>query len=658
MSLKSLIFFGLVFSSQVFAQGRFPGIPFYQSSSQLVVEIPGIVLRGPFTTESEVLRAIQPLAAVLVGVPGENLVLELDNEVRPTVGSGVTYRFQQYQLTPGEPQVIDGSNLLVQVEEGRIKSIQSTLVKPLGVAAFKSYRSDLSLKGTPFKTKEVILKTVGTSVTPSFQEVLRGLGQRHGYSIKGVQQKNMSFEEYLAIDVHGNAIEKNEKGYINRAERVRRIGVLLEKEPEIFMSSLIAAAQKPASEDHIPPKILRYIHKDGNSQLSQRALISGPFGYVIIMEFQVTEDGTYDLISVSDAYKKVTVIDVQKPGALARIVPILKGKSVYKFNADQDVPKKARGFLGIFKVPVPENAREVGQSLKDVHNYFHKRFGWQSYDGKGSQLTALQQMKAFAGNAAWAMDPFNMFIVGTDGEDLANLEKAIDVFGHEYCHAIISRTARLTGSWHPGAINEHVSDICGVMVRAYVNRQPEVTNFLVGDTVLTSEAKTRITSAGTPALALRDLLEPKKSWSSQIAHMVEAQIDFPSSCVPSEGNDKCGIHVLTGVLNSSVARIMQRIPLKAFELFFFDFITTRLTSSPTFSDYAQQMVDFCSGEKQKYSLKSEDCEMMAGEFGKVGLGVKGHEGSDSCESQLKLVMDLYNYSREEAEGFLGFQCQW
>lgn len=107
--------------------------------------------------------------------------------------------------------------------------------------------------------------------------------------------------------------------------------------------------------------------------------------------------------------------------------------------------------------------------------WFYKHFfGRDSYDDAGARLRSSAHAKFFDGmsctasNAAWVGEGYDQMVYGDgDGIFLGNTAKALDVTAHELTHAVTYSTSNLDYQKESGALNEAVSDILGVTVKAW-----------------------------------------------------------------------------------------------------------------------------------------------------------------------------------------------
>ena len=104
-------------------------------------------------------------------------------------------------------------------------------------------------------------------------------------------------------------------------------------------------------------------------------------------------------------------------------------------------------------------------------------------------------------------DPERLQMVyGDGGEFLNNFTGCIDVIGHELTHAVTEHTSPLDYTGQPGALNEHVSDVFGIMIKQQVqDEKADVADWLIGeDCILPGVKGVALRSMKAPGTAYDD----------------------------------------------------------------------------------------------------------------------------------------------------------
>lgn len=97
-------------------------------------------------------------------------------------------------------------------------------------------------------------------------------------------------------------------------------------------------------------------------------------------------------------------------------------------------------------------------------------------------------------------------VYGDGGEFLTNFTGCIDVIGHELTHAVTEHTSPLDYQGQAGALNEHVSDAFGIMIKQFVlNEKAADADWLIGeDCILPGVKGVALRSMKAPGTAYDD----------------------------------------------------------------------------------------------------------------------------------------------------------
>lgn len=157
-------------------------------------------------------------------------------------------------------------------------------------------------------------------------------------------------------------------------------------------------------------------------------------------------------------------------------------------------------------------------------------------------------------------------VFGDGGEFLNNFTGCIDVIGHELTHAVTEHTSPLNYYGQAGALNEHISDAFGIMVKQRVqDEKSDVADWLIGeDCILPGVKGTALRSMKEPGTAYDDpvfvsassfhsytLLQLHKQRAAanvsqgkdpQVGHMKQFRTTF---------EDNGGVHIYSGIPNKA-----------------------------------------------------------------------------------------------------------
>ena len=161
-----------------------------------------------------------------------------------------------------------------------------------------------------------------------------------------------------------------------------------------------------------------------------------------------------------------------------------------------------------------------------------------SYDGLDGALYTFTNYGNGYDNAFW--DGVSLNIGAGSGSANGGFDPlyCLDVIAHEMAHGVCQETAGLIYNRESGAMNEGFSDIWGSVIEAYadpheVDAQAKST-WDIGEEL----SPTPLRSMKTPKLHGNPDTYGGAYWA-----------DASASCTPNNGNDQCGVHNNSGVLN-------------------------------------------------------------------------------------------------------------
>jgi hypothetical protein len=172
-----------------------------------------------------------------------------------------------------------------------------------------------------------------------------------------------------------------------------------------------------------------------------------------------------------------------------------------------------------------------------VYDFFYNVYGRNSIDDRGLRIdSTVHYGKQFA-NAMW--NGKQMVYGDGDGKLFKRFTGSIDVQGHELTHGVTQFTAELAYSGQSGALNEHCSDVFGIMVKQYfLGLTAAQSDWIIGEGLLGPRVKGKgIRSMSAPGTAYDD---PVLGKDPQPAHMR----DYKRTTL-----DNGGVHINSGIPN-------------------------------------------------------------------------------------------------------------
>lgn len=220
-----------------------------------------------------------------------------------------------------------------------------------------------------------------------------------------------------------------------------------------------------------------------------------------------------------------------------------------------------------------------------VRAFFKEVANRNSIDGQGMDLVGTVHYGRAYNNAFW--NGRQMTYGDGDGDIFASFVLD-DVIGHEMAHGVTEHSSGLDYYGQSGALNEHFSDVVGVLVRQRkLGLTADKDSWLVGPGLFTSKVKGR---------ALRDMLNPGTAYNDprlgkdpQPAHMKDLY---------RGSSDNGGVHINSGIPNKAFATFAIAVGGFAWEKPFAVWYATNcgeghVGSNATFQEFAAKTVANC-----------------------------------------------------------------
>ncbi|KAL7621844.1 hypothetical protein AAE478_007344 [Parahypoxylon ruwenzoriense] len=187
-----------------------------------------------------------------------------------------------------------------------------------------------------------------------------------------------------------------------------------------------------------------------------------------------------------------------------------------------------------------ESVNEAYDNAGLVLSFYADIFDWKSIDNKNMNVISSVHFGKNYENAFW--DPEVAQMVYGDGHDfLTNFAGCVDVIGHELTHAVTEYTSPLDYMGQSGALNEHVSDVFGIMVKQRVEDETaETADWLIGENCLVPGVKgVALRSMKAPGTAYDD---PRFGKDPQPNHFRHYRFTL---------EDNGGVHLYSGIPNKA-----------------------------------------------------------------------------------------------------------
>ena len=174
-----------------------------------------------------------------------------------------------------------------------------------------------------------------------------------------------------------------------------------------------------------------------------------------------------------------------------------------------------------------------------TYDFYLKVFTRNSIDGQGMRLDSTVHYRRNFNNAFW--NGQQMVYGDGDGEIFNRFTKSLDVIGHELTHGVTQFTAGLVYQDQPGALNEHMSNVFGSLVKQRAKKQTaKQADWLIGEGLFTNKIN---------GVALRSMKAPGTGYNDPLIGK-DPQPDHMSKYVKT-AKDNGGVHINSGIPNKA-----------------------------------------------------------------------------------------------------------
>jgi len=288
--------------------------------------------------------------------------------------------------------------------------------------------------------------------------------------------------------------------------------------------------------------------------------------------------------------------------------PVTKRRQVYDAGHHQILPGK---LVMTEDRPVSSDAeaQEAFDGSGATYDFFAKVFLRHSIDDRGLQLDSTVHYGTRFDNAMW--NGRQMIYGDGDGKLFTRFTKSLDVIGHELTHGVTQYTAALEYHDQPGALNEHISDAFGIMVKQYrMGLTSSGSDWLIGAGLLGPSVRgVAVRSMKAPGTAYDDPVLGKDPQPSHMRHYV------------SGADDNGGVHINSGILNRAFYLSAKGLGGYAWSVagrVWYRTMTAKLSPRSGFQDFANATV-LSAGEL--YGIGGSVQITIASAFSEVGLHV-------------------------------------
>lgn len=264
-----------------------------------------------------------------------------------------------------------------------------------------------------------------------------------------------------------------------------------------------------------------------------------------------------------------------------------------------------------------ENDPQTGDAAVDeaydgagtTYDFYKNIFNRNSIDDRGLQLDSTVHYGQNYDNAFWNG---NQMVYGDgDGQIFNRFTISLDVIGHELTHGVTQNEAGLAYQDESGALNEHISDVFGSLVKQYFLQQTaDKADWLIGVGLFTPNVKGKaIRSMSNPGTAYDD---PTIGKDPQPASMDDYKtIDY----------DNGGVHINSGIPNRAFYLVASAIGGYAWEKagkIWYTTLREKLRPQSNFQDAANLTFEVATN---LFGDGSQEQQAVANGWSGVGINV-------------------------------------
>lgn len=283
----------------------------------------------------------------------------------------------------------------------------------------------------------------------------------------------------------------------------------------------------------VSPQLLAAIARNGSPEQRDRALAT------------LAVDSTWRLLRATAPRPGSVPLLVNEPATGPhRTVADAHGTEVLPGNV-----VRIEGGPAVGDPPVDEAYDGLGATFA----FYLSAYGRHSIDDQGLPLDATVHYGQGYDNAFWNGE--RMVFGDGDGELFGRFTASLDVIGHELTHGVTADEANLRYAGQPGALNESLSDVFGVLVKQYtLGQTAEQADWLIGSELLLPAVHGR---------ALRDMAAPGTAYDDPVLGK-DPQVGHLRDYVQT-ASDNGGVHVNSGIPNRAFHAVATALGGPAWE---------------------------------------------------------------------------------------------
>ncbi len=312
------------------------------------------------------------------------------------------------------------------------------------------------------------------------------------------------------------------------------------------------------------------------------------------------------------------------PDVSAAITPAAPKRSVYDAQYAGELPGVLRRAEGSGPHP-DESVNEAYDGLGTTWRFLRESYGRDSLDGAGMPLVASVHFEENYDNAFW--DGEQMVFGDGDGKVFRSFTDSLDVIAHELAHGLTQYTRGFVYVGQSGALNEHISDVFGVLTAQYnLGQTAEQADWLIGAGLFTEQVQ---------GVALRSLRAPGTAYDDPVlgkdpqpAYWRDYQ-KMPHD----EEHDNGGVHINSGIPNHAFYLAAEAVGGHAWQrvgqVWYDTLSESKLPKDVDFAGFAEATIQ---AARQRYGSKSDPMQAITQAWQAVGVAPARHASDPAGSS--------------------------
>jgi Zn-dependent metalloprotease len=292
--------------------------------------------------------------------------------------------------------------------------------------------------------------------------------------------------------------------------------------------------------------------------------------------------------------------------SLLAVAPGVKRRTIYDAENGMTLPGRMVRSEG--EPPLDDDSvNEAYEGTGNLYDFFQRTFQRNSIDGRGMQLDSSVHYRRLFSNAFW--NGQQMVFGDGDGEIFLRFTACLDIIAHEMTHGITQFESALRYTGQPGALNESLSDVFGVLAVQYQrNDRAEEADWLIGAGLFTSKINgVAIRSMKAPGTAYDDPLIGKDEQPAHMENYVETI------------EDNGGVHINSGIPNKAFYNLAMNLGGYAWEIagrIWYRTIMEKLKSETGFREFAGMTNEVA---ESLYGKRSKEQQEVKRAWADVGI---------------------------------------